>query len=100
RPAQVPLGGDQLGAAELADLLVAVAFGPLAAAARQAQAGVGADGGGGGDGDEAHHLDAARDHHVLGAGGDGLGGEVDGLLGGAALPVHGGAGHGLGQPGG
>ena len=39
----------------------------------------------------AHVLDAGADHRVVDAGGDQGGGEVDGLLGGAALAVDGGA---------
>jgi len=41
-----------------------------------------------------------RHHHVVGAGHDALGGEVQGLLGGAALAVDGGGGHRLGPAGG
>ena len=41
-----------------------------------------------GEGQVAHVLDAAADHRVVHAGGDQRGGEVDGLLGGAALAVH------------
>ena len=41
----------------------------------------------------AHRLDTAGDHDVLLAGADGLGGEVDGLLAGAALAVDRGRGH-------
>ena len=40
-----------------------------------------------GEGDVAHVLDAAADRDVVDAGGDQRGGEVDGLLGGAALAV-------------
>ena len=40
------------------------------------------------------------DDHVVGAGHDALGGEVEGLLGGAALAVDGGGGHRLGPAGG
>ncbi len=43
-----------------------------------------------------HGLQAGRDHDVAGPGHDRLRGEVDGLLGGAALPVDGRGGHGLG----
>ena len=51
------------------------------------------------DRDGAHVLHAAGDHEVLGAGHDALGGEVHRLLGRAALPVDGHAGHVVGQPG-
>jgi hypothetical protein len=47
-----------------------------------------------------HVLHAARDHQILGARQDALGGEVQGLLRGAALPVDGHTGHLLGEPGG
>ena len=43
-----------------------------------------------------HVLDPGRDHHVVGAGHDALGGEVQGLLGGPALAVDGGGRHRLG----
>ena len=48
--------------------------------------------GGVGEGDVAHVLDAAADGDVVDAGGDQRGGEVDGLLGRAALAVDGGGG--------
>ena len=48
----------------------------------------------------AHDLDAGGHHDVGGAGDDGLGGEVGGLLGRPALAVDGGGGHGLGPAGG
>ena len=44
-----------------------------------------------------HGLHARRDDDVVGASQDTLGGEADGLLAAAALTVHGGAGHGLGE---
>ena len=47
----------------------------------------------------AHRLDARGDHDVVGPGEHALGGETDGLLAAAALPVDGGARHGLGEPG-
>jgi hypothetical protein len=50
------------------------------------------------DRDEAHVLDAAGHDEVAGAAHHGLGGEVHGLLGRAALAVDGGARHLLGQP--
>ena len=49
------------------------------------------------DRDLAHVLDAARHDQIGGAAEHGLGGEVHGLLGRAALPVDGDAGHRLGQ---
>jgi hypothetical protein len=50
-----------------------------------------------GDRDHAHVLHAARYHQVSGAAEHRLGGEVHRLLRRAALPVHGDAGHRLGQ---
>ncbi len=47
-----------------------------------------------------HDLDATADDHVVGAGDDALGPEVEGLLGRAALAVDGGGRHRLGEPGG
>ena len=56
--------------------------------------------GGGPDGHPAHRLDAGPDDDVHGSGHDGLGREVDGLLGRPALAVDGRPGHGVGEPGG
>jgi hypothetical protein len=90
--ADPPLGGDQVGRAELGDLLGAVpgapAFGAgerVFGAHRRA------------DRDHAHVLHAARDHQAGRAAEHRLRREVHGLLGRAALPVHGDAGHRLGQ---
>lgn len=100
--ADAPLLGDQLGAVELVDRCVAVPGAPALAArvraVRQAE-GLGGLTGGEGDRDLRHVLRAARDDEVLGAGQDTLGGEVHGLLGGAALSVDGDAGDLLGQSG-
>ena len=52
-----------------------------------------------GEGDVAHVLDAAADRDVVDAGGDQRGGEVDRLLGGAALAVDVVAGVSIGRPG-
>src|SRR4051812_45087293 len=98
-----PLLGDELGAVELVDRLVAVARDP---ALRPAE-GVGllqSDGGGGAEGradrDLAHVLHAAGDDDVLGAAHDALGGEVQGLLARAALAVDRRTGHLFRQTGG
>src|SRR5699024_6757719 len=75
----------------------------VAEAALQNLAVDGADvplGGVGEHGDGAHALHTRGDDDVHGTRGDGLGGEVDRLLGRAALTVDGGTGHGRGQPGG
>ena len=56
--------------------------------------------GGGPDGHPAHRLDAGPDDDVHGTGHDGLGREVDGLLGRPALAVDGRPGNGVGEPGG
>ena len=95
-----PLLGDQLGAAELRDLLVAEPRAPAHAVVRVAHALADADDGRAGDGHQAHHLHTTGDDEVRGPGHHRLGGEVHGLLGGAALPVDGGARHRLGQAGG
>ena len=87
-PAEVPLLGDELGAPELIDGLVAEAPAPAFAAARVRHPVLEADRRRRRDRDLAHHLDATGDHEVLHARHHRLGGEVDGLLGRAALPVH------------
>ena len=96
-PADVPLLGDQLRAAELADLLLAVALDPARALAPGAHAlehrGVGVDR------DDRHVLDARRDHHVLRAREHGLRGEVQRLLGRPAGAVDRRPGHVLGEAG-
>ena len=97
----VPLLGDHLGRAELADLLRAVAGHPaLGARERVVEAELLADEHGRGDRDLRHLLDAAGDDDVHRPRQHRLGREVDGLLGRAALAVDGGAGHVLGQAGG
>jgi hypothetical protein len=97
----LPSVGDHLGGAELGDLLVPIALLPAGRAAeRVAEAELLAAGHRGRDRDRAHVLHAAGDDQVLGAAHHPLGGEVDRLLGGAALAVDGGAGDALGQPGG
>src|SRR5690606_26164740 len=89
----VPLLGDQLGAAELGDLVGAVAVVPaLRADERRVEAVFLAREHGGRDRDGAHVLHAGRDDHLGGAAHDGLGAEVDGLLAGTALAVDGDAG--------
>jgi hypothetical protein len=93
--ADVPLLGDHVGRPELGDLLGAVA-GPPADRADERVAGNGHSHRGA-DRDHAHVLHAARDYEIRGAAEHGLGGEVHRLLGRAALPVHGDAGHRLGQ---
>jgi hypothetical protein len=104
----VPLVGDQVGGAELGDLLGAVPFPPALGAGERAFLALLAPGGttpqippeeahGRADRDQAHVLHAARDHQACGAAEHGLGGEVHRLLGRAALAVHGDSGHGLGQ---
>ncbi len=95
-----PLLRDEFGAMELVDRCVAVAGAPALGAGVRAvgqSQGFGGLAAGVGDGDHRHVLGAARDDQVLGAGHHALGGEMDGLLGGAALPVDGGAGHLLGE---
>ena len=87
-------------AAELADLLVAVAGDPAGGGAeRVGEAELLADDHRRRDRDLRHVLHAAGDDEVLGAAHDALGGEVHGLLRRAALAVDGGAGHVLGEPG-
>lgn len=101
--ADAPLLGDQLGAVELVDRLVPVPGAPALAARVRAfgeAEGFGGLTGGEGDRDLRHVLGATRDDQVLGAGEDALGGEVDGLLRGAALAVDGDAGDLFGQSGG
>ena len=96
----VPLLGDHLGRAELADLLRAVAGHPaLGPRERVVEAELLADEHRRGDGDLRHLLDAPGDDDVHRPRQHGLGREVDGLLGGAALAVDGGARHVLGQAG-
>ncbi len=90
-PADPPLLGDQVGRAELGDLLGAVAGLPALGAAERVTGHRRADR------DHAHVLDAAGHDEIGGAAEDGLGGEVDRLLRRAALAVHGDAGHRLGQ---
>ena len=46
---------------------------------------------------EAHHLDAARDHEIIGAGDDALRGEIQRLLGRAAFAIERDCGHALGK---
>jgi hypothetical protein len=100
-PTDVPLLGDELGAPELADLPVAVAGHPaLAAGERVLEAERGGERHGAADRDLGHLLHAAGHDDVVHAGHHGLGGEVDGLLGGAALAVDRGARDVLGEPGG
>ncbi len=92
RPADPPLVGDQVRGAELGDLLGAVPGVPAL--------GVGEGSFGAhrrADRDHAHVLHAARDDQVGGPAEHGLRGEVHRLLRGAALAVHGDAGHRLGQ---
>ena len=89
--ADVPPPGDLLGREALVDELEAgVHGGPVGLA--------GPGVGGRPDGHPAHRLDARPDDDVHGAGHDGLGGEVDGLLGRPALAVDGGPGHVSGKP--
>src|SRR3546814_571995 len=96
-----PALGDHLGAAELADLTVAVALHPARRAGeRVVEAEVGREGHRRADGDHRHLLDATRHDDVVHARHHRLRREVDGLLGRPALPVDGGAGHVLGQAGG
>src|SRR5690606_26010095 len=80
------------------------AGGPAGAAVGGAHALLRADDRGAGDGNQAHHLHASGHDQVLDSRHHGLGREVDGLLGGAALAVDGGArnvfGQARGQPGG
>ena len=100
-PGDFPLVGDHLGGVELGHGDVAVARHPALAAGEgiaEAQ-GLGRQHGGG-NRDPGHGLYAAGNHHIVDPGHDGLGGEVHGLLGGAALAVDGGAGHFVGQAGG
>ena len=92
----VPLLGDQLGAAELRHLLVAVArLPPGRLGERRLVAELLARDHRRHDRDLAHVLHAAGDDEVLRARHHALRGEVDGLLRGAALTVDGGAGHRL-----
>ena len=80
---------------------VAVALHPaLGAGERVVEAEVAGEGHRRADRDHRHLLHAAGDDHVVHAGHHRLGGEVDGLLGRAALPVDGRAGHVLGEVGG
>ena len=89
--ADPPLGGDQVGRAELGDLLGAVP-GPPAFRAGERVTGHRRS-----DRDNAHVLHAAGDDQAGRAAEHRLRGEVHGLLGRAALPVDRDAGHGLGQ---
>ena len=95
--AEVPLLGDELGALALADQAAALGVAGHGAGTegeaeladdRGAHRGAG------------HDLDPAADDHVVGAGDDALGPEVEGLLARAALAVDGGGRHRLGEPGG
>ncbi len=98
--ADVPLLGDHLRRAELRQRLGTVTLHPALGAGEGFVETEGLRGQhGGGDRDHAHVLDAASDDDVRRAAHDGLGGEVHGLLRGAALAVDGGAGNFLGQTG-
>ena len=95
---EVPLLGDHLGAAELRDLLVAVAVQPaLRLVGRRGEAELLADDHRRADRDLAHVLHAARDDEVGGAGHDRLCAKGNGLLARSALPVDGDAGHLFGE---
>ena len=98
---EVPLLGDQLRAAELGDLLVAVAVQPaLRLVGRRGEAELLADDHRRADRDLAHVLHAAGDDQVGGAGHDRLRTKGNGLLARPALPVDGDAGHLFGEAGG
>jgi hypothetical protein len=81
----LPLVGDHLGRDPLGHEVVA-----LQQLRREGHAVLLHDLGGVGEGDVAHVLDPPSDRHVVDAGGDQSGAEVDRLLGGAALAVDGG----------
>ena len=83
---QPPLGGDQFGADALRHQTFGVALGHRA---ERVAAGQHA----GAHRHPRHRLDAGGDHDVVGARDHALGGEADGLLAAAALPVDGRAGH-------
>ena len=87
----LPAPGDLLGALALVDQLEALRVERPVGLARP---GLGRRP----DRHPAHRLHAGADGHVHGARHDGLGGEVDGLLGRAALAVDRRAGHRLGEP--
>ncbi len=96
--ADVPLLGDHLGRAELADLLVAIARLPSGRLGeRSREAVLVSDQHRGGDRDGAHVLQAAGDDEVLRSGHHALGGEVHRLLRRAALAVDRHAGHVVGE---
>ncbi len=92
-PGERPLGGDQLGADALRNESLKVAGGDAGAEGVRAGRHVGPHG------HPAHRLDPAGDDEIVRPGHDALRGEVDGLLGGTALAVHGGRGDGLGEAG-
>jgi hypothetical protein len=92
-PAQVPLGGDQLRADALLYQAVGIPGGHSRAERVRPGRHVGPHR------HPAHALHAAGDHHVIDPGHYPLGGEVDRLLGGSALPVHRGRGHRVGEAG-
>ena len=98
---QVPLLGDQLRAAELRDLLIAVAVQPLLGfVGRRGEAELLADDHRRRDRDLAHVLHAAGHDHVRGTRHDRLRAKGNGLLAGTALPVDGDAGNLFGIAGG
>jgi hypothetical protein len=93
---QAVLLGHHFGAHELAELDVGIAlFHPRAL--RHAEALLGGQADRQAHGHAAHALDAGGDHHVHGARHHRLGGEVQGLLRGAALAVHRRPGHAFRQ---
>ena len=101
---QVPLLGDQLRAAELRDLLIAVAVQPLLGlVCRRGESELLTDRHRRRDRDLAHVLHAAGDDHVRGTRHDRLRAKGNRLLTGATLPVHRDAGNlfgvARGQPG-
>ena len=87
RAGDLPLVGDHLRAEALADDVV---LGHQLGGEGEAELLLGLHPRG--EGEVAHVLDAAADHRVVHARGDQRGGEVDGLLGGAALAIHRGGG--------
>ncbi len=92
RPVELPAGGDDLGGNALVDQAVGVAPGQRAVGATAP--------GGQAHRHPAHRLSTACDGDVISARDDPLGGEVQGLLRGSALPVHAGGGDRLGETGG
>ena len=96
--ADVPLVGDHLGRAELADLLIAIAGPPAGRAAEGVGEAIGLAGQHGRrDRDGVHVLHAAGDDQILGSAHHALGREMHRLLGRAALAVDGHAGDVFGQ---